>query len=380
MPETAVIKSFANGGEAVGTLPNGKSVFVRGAIPGETVELEIVQEKKRFARARLLNVIEASTDRITPECPYFSTCPGCSYQHIPYALELEWKQKQLQWLLRSFDVAAFNAPTPSPTRFCWRNKIVLHSDNGICGYRAEDNSSIIPVSECKLALPEINQMIPACRPSGATDTVLRKSTCDSVCVFEKKSASGILTEEIPNFGKFKVDANGFFQTNIQVASLLIEKVVETLKSLNCRELCELYCGTGIFSIAAAENISDLKSSACEISAPAVKLAKVNAQLHNVSSSCSFTHSDAGKFFSRYHAKIKDYTLLVDPPRTGMDDTMRKNIRKHQPHNIIYISCAADTLARDINSLQDLYKINSVSLFDMFPSTAHFETIAVLEKK
>ena len=380
MADTAVIKSFANGGEAVGTLQNGKSVFVRGAIPGEKVELKIVQEKKRFARAKLLNVIEKSSVRITPECPHFENCPGCSYQHVPYETELEWKQKQLQWLLRSFEAENFEPPVPSPERYNWRNKIVLHRENGACGYRAEDNLSIIPVTECKIALPEINQMIPECRNFSGKDVVLRKSVCDSVCMFEKNNSCGILTEDIPGFGKFQVDSCGFFQTNIQVAALLVKKVVEILKKQNCRELCELYCGTGIFSITAAENIPDLKSSACEISAQAVKTADQNAAIHKVSGSCRFTASDAGKFFAKFHAKTGNYTLLVDPPRTGMDDNMRKNIRKHQPDSIIYISCAADTLARDINSLYDLYKIKSISLFDMFPATSHYETIAVLEKR
>ncbi len=380
MPENAIIKSFANGGEAVGTLPNGKSVFVRGAIPGEKVEIEIVQDKKRFARARLISVIEKSDLRITPECLIFDRCPGCSYQHVPYNVELEWKQQQLKWLLRSFEVENFETPVPSPKRYGWRNKIVLHCENGVCGYRAEDNISIVPVTECKIAVPEINQIIPTPGSFTGSDIVLRKSSCNNVCAFEKNQSCSIITEDIPEYGKFQVDSSGFFQTNLNVASMLISKVVDILKNLKCRELCELYCGTGVFSIAAAENIPDLKCSACEISQQAVKTAISNAEIHNVEKSCRFTAADAGKFFAKFHAKNTNYTLLVDPPRSGMDDNMRKNIRKHQPQNIIYISCAADTLARDISSLQDIYKIKSVSLFDMFPATSHFETVTLLEKR
>ena len=379
MAETALIKAFANGGEAVGTLENGKTVFLRGAIPGERVSLEIVQDKKRFARAKLLEVLEKSCDRITPECPNFGSCPGCSYLHVPYSVEISWKQRQLEWLTGKLEVEEFGAPNPSPERFNWRNKIVLHCENGVCGYRAEDNVSIVQVKECPIALPEINELVPGCDRGGDRDIVLRKSGCDPVKIFSRNSSCGVLTEEIPGFGKFQVDSNGFFQTNIRVASMLIGKVTALLAEQNCSELCELYCGVGVFSICAAGKIPGLRAHACEISAPAVKLAKSNAALHGVGGACTFQHADAGKFFSGHKNKSKDYTLLVDPPRTGMDKTMLSAIRKHAPEKMIYISCAADTLARDLEALKDIYRVRYISLYDMFPGTAHFETLTVLEK-
>ena len=380
MAETAVIKSFANGGEAVGTLENGKTVFLRGAVPGEKVELEIVQDKKRFARAKLLKILEPGSDRITPECPNFGSCPGCSYLHVPYSVEIEWKQRQLEWLTRKLEIAEFGTPAAPPERFNWRNKIVLHSENGVCGYRAEDNVSIVPVTQCPIALPEINALIAECDASVDGDTVLRKSVCDPARKFPRNSSCGILTEEIPGFGKFQVDSCGFFQTNIRVASMLINKVTELLAAQECRELCELYCGVGVFSICAVEKIPGLRACACEISAQSVELAKSNAVMHNVGDNCTFRHADAGKFFSRYRTQGRDHTLLVDPPRTGMDKTMLSAIRKHAPRQVIYISCAADTLVRDLEALSDIYRVSYISLFDMFPGTAHFETLTVLESR
>ena len=380
MAETAVIKSFANGGEAVGTLESGKSVFIRGAIPGEKVELEIVQEKKRFARAKLVKVIEPSDERITPECPHFGICPGCSYLHIPYELEVEWKQRQLEWLTRNLEVEKFCAPNPSPKRFGWRNKIVLHSRNGVCGYFSEDNESLFKVEKCPISLPEINELIAQCNTDTERDIVLRKSVCDEAHIFTAKCSCGTLTEDIPGFGKFQVDSCGFFQTNIEVAAMLLEKVVAALKAEEVKELCELYCGVGVFAIAAAQNIPDIRVRACEISAPAVKLAAGNAEMHGVSERCTFQHADAGKFFARYRPQEKRYTLLVDPPRSGMDKAMLSAILKHAPEKIIYISCAADTLSRDLEELRELYTVKSLTLFDMFPGTAHFETLAILEKK
>lgn len=380
MSEKATIRAFANGGEAVGTLESGKTVFVRGAIPGEVVEVEIFQDKNRYSKGRLLNIIEESSERIASFCPEFPRCPGCSYCHVPYRIELEWKQKQLEYLLRDFEGIVYNSPVGAPGRTHWRNKLTLHIENSRCGYRSDDNTTLVPVTSCAIAAEPINEKIASLDLRQEKSVILRYTPQEGVAVFDReKGCRKIITEHLREAGVFKVAADGFFQTNPEIADKLLSYVVSEVQAANCRELCELYCGVGVFSIACAGKIPELRCTGVEISKDSVIRCRNNAANHNVSERCRFHAGDAGTLFSRYKPQNSDFLLLVDPPRTGMDKNMINCIKRHHPAQLIYISCAADTLARDLRNLASDYTIDRVTLFDMFPSTAHFETVTVLKR-
>ena len=377
MNEKAVIKGFANGGEAVGTLESGKTVFVRGAVPGETVEVEIFQDKNRYSRGRLVCVLEESLERIKSDCPYFPACPGCSYRHVPYAMELEWKQRQLEYLLRGFEGINFHAPVGASTRNAWRNKLTLHVENNCCGYKKDDNISLIPVERCLMAYDNINEEIKNISSAEDCSVTLRSTLQDGVIQLQRgKESKKVLTEMLGRHGAFKVGASGFFQTNLETAEKLVSEVINVVRETKCSKLCELYCGVGVFSIACAENISGLECTANELVKEAVIRARNNAANHGVSEKCRFYDGDAGKFFSRYKPSGVPFILLVDPPRTGMDMETVKSIIKHEPETVLYISCAADTLARDLKRMSEKYSVTDVTLFDMFPGTSHFETLSV----
>ena len=378
MKRTAVIRAFANGGEAVGSLEDGKTVFVRGAVPGETVEVEIFQEKNRYSRAKLVRVIEKSPDRIESDCAAFPACPGCSYRHVPYHLELEWKQKQLEYLARDFPQIEFHVPQGAPSRDHWRNKLTLHTFDGICGLRGDDNYSIVPIRECKLAVPEINQLVPQFDCRQAARPTWRYTRQDGAMLLKESKDCRVLTEELENFGTFKVNADAFFQTNNAVAAKLLEKVVALVRNSRADTLYELYCGVGVFSAACLEKIPALKALGVEITSSSIIRARTNAAMRGVSGRCRFFAGDAGKFFETCKPEGR-FVLLVDPPRTGMDKTAVNSIKKHLPEKIIYISCAADTLVRDIRALSQYYAPAEMTVFDMFPGTAHFETLAVLNR-
>ena len=379
--ETAVIKGFANGGEAVGTLESGKTVFVRGAVPGERVEVEVFQDKNRYSRARLLKVLEKSPERIESDCPCFPVCPGCSYRHVPYSMELDWKQRQLEYLLRGIEDVQYHAPVGAASRNAWRNKLTLHVQDNLCGYKKDDNVSLLPVSRCLMAYDNINEEIKNIRTHENCSITLRSTPQNGVIQLERgKESKTVLTETLGKFGDFKVSASGFFQTNLEIAEKLVAQVVKCVRSTGCSKLCELYCGTGVFSIACAENIPTLECTANELVKEAVIRARNNAANHSVSSRCRFFDGDAGKFFARYKPSAEPFVLLVDPPRTGMDAETVKCILKHLPETVIYISCAADTLARDLKRLSEKYTVSDITLFDMFPGTSHFETLAVCRLK
>lgn len=381
MNETAVIKGFANGGEAVGTLESGKTVFVRGAVPGERVEVEVFQDKTRYSRAKLVQVLEKSPERIESDCPYFPVCPGCSYRHVPYGMELDWKQRQLEYLLRGFPEIKFHAPIGSSSRNAWRNKLTLHVENRVCGYKKDDNVTLLPIDRCLMAYDNINDEIRNIKTVEDCSVTLRSTAQDGVMqLLRGKENKAVLTEDLGKFGVFKVGASGFFQTNLEIAEKLISKVVDSVRAAGCSKLCELYCGVGVFSIACAENISGLECVANELVKEAIIRARNNAANHAVSGKCRFYDGDAGKFFSRYRNSGSPFVLLVDPPRTGMDMETVKSIIRHQPETVLYISCAADTLARDLKRLSEKYTVTDVMLFDMFPGTSHFETLSVCKIK
>ena len=164
------IERLAYGGDGIARLPDGMTAFIRGTLPGELVEAEVIVKKRNFARCKLHRIIETSPERIEAQCPLFFTpahgdnfCPGCTWLHLQYPDEIRCKQEQFSsFLLRDklIEAAAIMAPAASPERFGMRNKLKLsRGDNGY-GYYRQDNETVIPVSDCLLAAKEIRREIP----------------------------------------------------------------------------------------------------------------------------------------------------------------------------------------------------------------------------
>ena len=163
------VSRIAFGGDGVGRLPDGKVCFVPGALPGETVRAEITHEAKSFARAKLLDVLTASPERIEPDCPLVGTCPGCAYRHATYGCELEWKNRQFTDFLTRGNPAAdsieFLLPLGAPSRNGCRNKLTFVSENGTLCYRGFDNRTLVPVKDCLLGHPAIRELLASAEPS-----------------------------------------------------------------------------------------------------------------------------------------------------------------------------------------------------------------------
>src|SRR5215475_6363735 len=231
------ISDVAFGGEGVGRLEDFV-VFVPFVLAGEVVEVEVTELKKRFARARLLRVVEPSAARVTPACPYFGQCGGCQYQHVDYSTQLSLKHKQIADLFQR--IGGLNpevvAPvTPCPQTYGYRNRIMVRSQwdkfkQGLnIGFIRAENRLVVDVEECKIAEPAINEQITRLRenppPKGGIKVVLR----------------------IPPAG-WEVPPDSFFQNNFFLLPRLVEVVGECLKSNGSRHLVDVYCGVGFFSI------------------------------------------------------------------------------------------------------------------------------------
>lgn len=364
------VDAIAYGGEAVGRLESGIVCFFRGALPGEVVEVEITEEKKRFCRGRVIEVITPSPQRMKAECPYSEECPGCSFQICGYPLELEWKQRQFERFMSMFP-GVRHPIFPSPVRTHWRNRLKLACENGLAGYRGFDNRSLIPVKQCMLADHSINDAV-ANTPVPDNGSLFFRST-PQWCGVVDENAPRILNEFLPGAGEFQVPANGFFQTNSNVAAALCQKVTDTIREYGVRDLLELFCGVGVFSIAAAKKIPELRCDGIELSAPAIKSAVVNAENAGVADRCSFRAADAFE----YDQKKRYDAVLLDPPRSGLEKKMVEKLLKSSIPLILYVSCGPDTLQRDLKLLSAKYQVTESGAFDMFPLTAHFETFTVL---
>lgn len=372
-----VIRNFAFGGESYGVTASGKGCFVRGGVPGERVLVEVLQDSKRFFRGRLIEVLEPSSSRIESPCPAFPACPGCSFCHVDYAAELNAKQSSFErFLTRNglADPAVIQPPVGAPERFFWRNKIKLAVENGRTGYRASDNVSLIPVDRCLLVREEINRAIGTAEVT-AEDTALelRHLPDGSVLKLEPANRAEVIRETLPDCGSFLVPAGGFFQTNRRVAALLVKEAVELIARTGAENMLELHCGTGIFSICAAESLPKLHCTGVEIAADSIDCAVRNAAERDLEKRCTFTAAPADKKYR------KTQLLLVDPPRTGIDNKLMGRILREPPEWMIYISCSADTLCRDLEKLRTSgAEVCSARLLDMFPATAHFESISLIK--
>ena len=390
------VSGFAFGGRAVGRCPDGKVCFVRGAVPGETVRVRLTSDKKNYCEGILLDILSPSPDRLQPECSL--ACPGCSYAHVPYAMELEWKQRQFlsfaeKARLQSRPEDFLRDPAGAPVRTGWRNKIRLSlefSGNGnvLAGYRGEDNQSLIPVEDCPLAVPAIREALKDDRwrsqLSGKEKTVIfRWTDHDGVVCFFDRAGNRLLTDELSGFGDFQVGAGSFFQINPFMSGLLAGEVVRMVRAARPELLAELYCGCGCFSILCAENIPDMHTFGVELDGSAIRCAGVNAALHGVSDRTEFAAGDSAEVFRRKYPKglPPNSLLLVDPPRTGLDKAALELIGKSRADRIIYVSCSPDTLFRDLAYLEKhSCRIRESRMLDMFPSTAHFESITELVRE
>ncbi len=361
------IHDLAFGGEGVGRIEEFV-VFVPFVIVGETVEAEITEVKKNFARAKLLRVVTPSPERVTPECKYFTQCGGCQYQHIDYPAQLRYKHKQIADLFERFgkisrEVVAPVTPCPSP--YGYRNRIMIRSQwNGPAkklevGFIRADNNFVVDIDECKIAEPILNEQIKEVRANPP----------------HKGGIKVVLRVQPENWD---VPQSSFFQNNFFLLPKLVETVKHLLKAGGAHHLIDLYCGVGFFGIETAAVVDSFVG--VEYDQLAIAAAKKNATSRNIGN---------GEFIS---AKVEEVlpellqkfspektSVILDPPRKGCWPETLQLLRETRPAQVIYVSCHPATMARDLNILcaDGVFELARVQPLDMFPQTQHVECVADL---
>jgi tRNA/tmRNA/rRNA uracil-C5-methylase (TrmA/RlmC/RlmD family) len=355
------IEDIAFGGKGVGR-EQGKAIFVPYTIEGEFVSAEIVREKKQFAEAELVEIKESSPHRVTPECSYFGRCGGCAYQHIDYEhqLAIKWRQVRdvLQRIGKLKDIP-MRPIIPSPKQYEYRNRITVHVQDGMIGFFRRDSHRLIDIERCPISCDEVNRAL----------TELR--------------------ERHPRDGHYTLRASSgarvFFQTNNEVADTLRGLVVELVPPKQ-ESLIDAYCGAGFFAKALLDKFDRVVG--IDWDRFAIEAAKENATEKE-----TYIAGDVGAELAQLPRQtrkgalqavpavadrsLKSFTMIVDPPTTGLSANVRKAVTDINPATLIYISCNPATLARDLKELQRKFTIDSVTPLDMFPQTAEIEVAAYL---
>ena len=389
-----VIVDVGYGGRGVGRV-DGCVVFVPGTIAGERVTARITSARKRFSEAELIEVVEPSPERVEPKCPLVGECPGCSYQHVAYDEEVRLKQAQFESLLKRMGGVSgdiYKPPVPSPRDLGYRNKIVLHLSGGskkALGYVGFDNRTVLDVAECPLAVPLINERLAKIRsdprfmeePAPGSTVSLRWSKADGVRAWSDRAPRGdTLREETP-LGVIDVPLRAFFQVNPWLGGRLVTSVAEIVQDAAPSYVLDLFCGVGLFGMAAAKagvphvlGVERLRA--------AVRAANDNSsklELRGVEFKAADVEEIADSALER--TPPEETLAIVDPPRQGLGKQIADAFVRHRPATLVYVSCAPDTLARDIARLKaGGYEVMQAQLMDMFPRTAHFESVTVLKWK
>lgn len=390
----------------------GVVCFVPETLPGETVLAEITEKKKNFWNARAVRVLTPSPDRLAePDCRVFTQegfvkTPGCVYDHATHEAELRFKQEQLlSFLERQAGLAgAAEAMRPafaSPKSLHYRNKVTLHSARGeggrnILGYVGDDNETVVDIPRCPLSLEPIVDEVLAMREDPAfwryvgvgSEVVVRHTKHDGVVVYvnrpgkEEHESLPPLTEETPVLGHLRVPARGFWQMNPEVGGALVEAAMEVVKTEAPQRFVDFYCGVGVFGLSAAK-LGVGRVVGADSGRDVIRTAGANARHFALDGKCDFECYDVARIANHLLSENsgKAAMVLLDPPRAGLDPAVVQALLAHPSKTIVYISCSADTLARDLKllTLSGSYRLRSARLFDMFPRTAHFETMTVLER-
>jgi tRNA/tmRNA/rRNA uracil-C5-methylase (TrmA/RlmC/RlmD family) len=363
----------------------------------------VTKKRKRYWEAEPIEVVEPSKLRIEPLCPLFGRCPGCSYQHADYQEEVRIKERQLSSFFKRqlrVEPVAYLPSVAASKEMNYRNRLTFHASvNGevLLGYVGEDTLRVLDIPCCPLGHRAINETIKKSRNDGAWmrslghghEVLFRYTAQDGVQTVTKNQAvspgerqtrhRAWITEQTV-LGAIRAPAASFFQVNIEIADALTDHVSELLRKIAPRTVVDLYSGVGLFALAARKSGVE-RVLGVDNDGEAIEAARRNTASLGLGPIDFFTNT--AENFVRNRSTVDDpsSTLwIVDPPRRGLDPSVTALVLERKPSHVLYVSCAADTLTRDLAAfVREGYLVQSVRLFDMFPRTPHFETVTHLQR-
>lgn len=414
-------------------------VFVTGALPREKVDIDIVKQFPRYRIGKLKRVINPSPLRQIPECGIWYECQSCTLMHAKYGAQLEFKRYILSESLKKYaDIEddMIEEVIPSDNQLDYRNamKLPIHEEKGklVVGMYEKDSNQFVKVVNCFIhekRLDEVKKEVLTIlnkyklyafsnqSRDGLRYLVIRglggQYQCTLIsgnieipekCVYEIMAIKGMKSlmqsynsnkKSVQIFGehtkllagskyieftfkalKIALSPKSFFQLNSGQADKLYT-IVEELIPDHQRLIVEAYCGVGIMGMMMAHKAD--RVIGIEYVPDAVKDAEMNAKMNRLSN-VEFICGDAPRGVVNIERKQQIDTLIVDPPRSGLDDIMLDCILKSNIKQIVYISCNPATLGKNLQVLMAKYTVEKIIPIDMFPHTSHVETIVSLRRR
>ena len=371
-------------------------IFVDNALPEEVCDIEIIKESKKFLEAKAVSFKKNLKQEVL--CPYYDKCGGCNVLHQKYQEQLKFKENKLKDILKKF--AGLDLKLNDiiyGEEYHYRNKITLHN----LGLYQKKSKTPVIIDRCLLVHPKINEVIKRLQDYSRQsnnimdEVMIRVSNQDEVILsvtgkINKKKFLSVfsdvtvlvinnqvftdkdyITDKIHN-KLFKISSKSFYQVNRYVTEKLYNEVINFYKNNKHSKVLDLYCGTGTISLLVAPFVDYV--TGIEVISDAVNNANSNKELNKVNN-VEFINGKVEDYIDKF---VDIDGIIVDPPRSGLDNKTIGNILKISPKSIVYVSCDPITLARDLNILKDVYDIISVTPVDMFPNTYHVESVSILK--
>lgn len=431
--QTATIHALSHEGRGIAQI-EGKTTFIHNAMPGETVEFTYTYCSRSYDEGIAVNILEASPHRTQPTCPHYVVCGGCQLQHMSMDLQLSHKQSVLLEQLAHFGqvVPKEILPALSGKPLQYRNKARLgvrfvekKGQRVLVGFRERNGRYLADMDECSVLNPSVGMKLPELSAlvhslsnyahipqievaigGDQTAIILRHMTPltpedlqqleafsqkHSMDIYSHPSAPAKITKLFPNDGQERLKytlpkhnlemlfhPTDFTQVNEEMNQLMMDRALELLNPQSTETILDLFCGIGNFTLAIARYAKHVVG--VEGVATAVERGQENA-IHNNIHNAEFFTADLSKdctempWYQRQYDKI-----LLDPSRAGADGILAA-LPKLNAHTIVYVSCNPATLARDAGILVNQlgYTLESAGIMNMFPHTAHMESIAVFRK-
>ncbi len=390
MSSRVSIHDLAVGGDGVGRLDDGRVVFVPGAAVDDILDIEIVEEKKRFARGRIVDIVVEGQGRRQPPCPQVALgCGGCDWQHLTEEEQVTRKVATIGGIIERMGGVA---PPEIEVRrleqpFGYRTQLRMGVESGQAAFRARGSNGLIPTTQCLVAHPLFDMMIGEPVLGRAGEAVLRvaPSTGERMALLDPTSDGHALPAEVIVFSTneiesgemtfyvdvvadrpWQVSATSFFQSSGEGAGLLIDSIEDALSHSvhGTGHLVDLYGGVGLFSGTIGTRFDQV--TLVEASLSAVEDAAVNLD----GRPCSIVHAAVENW-----EPVAADVVIADPPRTGLKARIVDKISVTGADHVVLVSCDAGSLGRDAGLLNAAgFGLNSATLVDLFPQTSHVEVV------
>ena len=370
---------------------DGAPANVAGGLPGETVRAEVVKVFPERVALKVVDVIEQSTDRVEPPCPYYSNCSGCQWQHVEYQRQLDEKTRRVEMTLTAHENlrhARYHPTLASPAQYGYRNHARFtvgrrDGDAGKVGYVNATTRRFLQVDRCLLMDEPINGVLDrvqgriegmsqvSVRSGGDTGSMLVQPAFNPQWP-DLETGQTHYEDEVASH-RFRVASSSFFQVNTPQLANMVDVMARSLGLSGNERVVDAYCGVGTFTVLLSPFAGHV--TGIEESASAVADARINATGQD---NVEFVKGRTEVALRQVDGRVD--VLVLDPPRRGCAPEALTAAIGLAPERIAMVSCEPDAMARDLSVLcESAYILDDVYPIDMFPQTRHVEALAILSR-